>query len=45
MGGVSQSAGTKEYSPQQLNVIQELRMQMQKNEREILRLKTEKEKV
>jgi len=45
IGGVSQFAGSKDYTPQQLHVIQELRMQMQKNEREILRLKTEKEKV
>lgn len=45
IGAVSQSAGSKDYTPQQLQVIQELRMQMQKNEREILRLKSEKEKV
>jgi hypothetical protein len=45
LGGVSQSAGGKDFTPQQLHVIQELRMQMQKNEREILRLKSEKEKV
>lgn len=38
-------SGSKEYTPQQMQVIAELRLQMQKNEREVLRLKAEKERV